>query len=125
MNIVMSWTVSNRALVYALISTLVVSFGSLGVFIGAHFAPEYSLLGLMIGSALGVFIAIQEATLYGCIFGMLSGLVFAVFTYLLVDFDTAYMTVFVFSLLGAFLGEPFSYFLKESGLLEKHRDEEE
>ncbi|MBF0544832.1 MAG: hypothetical protein HQM08_10380 [Candidatus Riflebacteria bacterium] len=125
MSLVFSWRISNRVLIYAMISTLVVSFGSLGTFIGAHFSPEYSLIGLFLGSVLGVFVAIQETTLYGCIVGMIFGLFFSLFSYFLIDFDTAYMTVFVFSLLGAFLGEPFAYFFRESGLFSEEQMEEE
>lgn len=114
MNIVASLRVSNRVLIYSMISTLVVSFGSIGAFIGASFAPEMSLVGLLLGSVLGVFLALHENTVIGCIMGMVIGLAMGGFIFLLLDFETAYMVVFVFSLLGAFLGEPLAYFWRES-----------
>ena len=114
MNFVASLRVSNRVLIYSMISTLVVSFGSIGAFIGASIAPELALVGLLLGSVLGVFLALHENTIIGCMVGMVIGFVMGGFIYLLLDFDTAYMVVFVFSLLGAFLGEPFAYFWRES-----------
>ncbi|MFZ2959741.1 MAG: hypothetical protein WA705_22910 [Candidatus Ozemobacteraceae bacterium] len=125
MNLTASVRISNRVLIYAMISTLIVCFGSIGTFIGAYIAPEFALVGLLLGSVLGVFLALHESTVVGCIIGMLIGTCIAAFIYLILDFETAYMVVFVFSLLGAFLGEPFAYFWKESTGDASDHDEEE
>lgn len=111
---------SNRVLVYAMISTLVVAFGTIGALIGAYLGPEFPLVGLLLGSVLGVFLAVHENTIIGCIVGMMFGMFGGVITYQLIDFETAYMVVFLFSLLGAFLGEPFAYFWREAN--EHHPD---
>jgi len=105
---------STRLLAYAMISTLVVAFAALGVFIAAYWVPEYALIGLLLGSSLGAFIAVHESTLIGCLCGMLTGMVAAPFVYMIIDFETSYMVVFVFSLLGAILGEPFAAFWREA-----------
>ena len=125
MNLTASVRISKRVLIYAMISTLVVCFGSIGTFIGAYFAPEFALVGLLLGSVLGVFLALHESTVVGSIIGMVIGLCLGAFIYLILDFETAYMVVFVFSLLGAFLGEPFAYFWKESTESAPDHDEEE
>jgi len=125
MNLVTSLRVSNRVLVYSLISTLVICFGTIGTLIGAWFAPEMSLVGLLAGSVLGVFVALHESTIIGCVIGMMFGLLLALFVFLMTDFETAYLTVFLFSLLGAFLGEPFASFWRESDALLIEEDERE
>ncbi|MBF0499559.1 MAG: hypothetical protein HQM09_05475 [Candidatus Riflebacteria bacterium] len=125
MNLAASVRISNRLLIYGMISTLVVCFGSIGAFIGIYIAPEFALVGLLLGSVLGVFLALQESTIVGSIVGMLIGICIGMFVYLVLDFETAYMVVFVCSLLGAFLGEPFAYFWKESAGEVSGHDEEE
>lgn len=112
-SLAMSARLSTRLLAYAMISTLVVAFAALGIFIASYWAPEYALGGLLLGSSLGAFIAVHESTLIGCLCGMLIGLVAAPFVYAILDFETSYMVVFVFSLLGAVLGEPFAFFWRE------------
>ncbi len=97
-----------------MISTLVVAFAALGIFIAAFWAPEYALVGLLVGSSLGAFIAVHESTLIGCLGGMLVGLIAAPFVYMILDFETSYMVVFIFSLLGAVLGEPLAFFWRET-----------
>jgi len=125
MGLSLSLGFSSRILIYAMVSTLVVAFGTIGAFIGAYIGPEFPLVGLMLGSVLGVFLAVHEATIIGCLVGMLIGLALAVFTYLAIDFETAYMVVFLFSLLGAFLGEPFAYFWREADQPFTDRDTDE
>ncbi|MBI3039629.1 hypothetical protein HYY75_11405 [bacterium] len=105
---------ANRFLVYAMISLLIVAFGAIGTFIASFVAPELTLVGLLLGSVLGTSLALHESTIIGCLFGMTCGLVISLFVCLMIDFETAYLVVFIFSLLGAILGEPFSYFWKES-----------
>lgn len=97
-----------------MISTLVVAFAALGIFIAAFWAPEYALVGLLAGSSLGAFIAVHESTLIGCLGGMLVGLIASPFVYMILDFETSYMVVFIFSLLGAVLGEPLAFFWRET-----------
>jgi hypothetical protein len=116
MSVFASIGISTRVLVYAMISTLVVSFATLGASIAAHVAPEYALLGLLLGSALGASIAVYESTVFGCVVGTIGGLILAPFVYAVLDFETAYMVVFVFSLFGAILGEPLAGFWQEADL---------
>lgn len=106
-----------------MVSTLVVAFGSLGAFIASFWAPELSLIGLLLGSALGACISVYETTVVGSVIGMLTGLLTAPFVYFVVDFETSYMVVFVFSLLGAFLGEPVAAFWKEASDIESEEPE--
>lgn len=106
--------ISTRVLVYAMSSTIVVAFGSLGALIMGALAPEGSLPGLLIGSVLGAFLAVHESTIVGCVVGMLLGLCTAPFIYFVLDQETAFLTVFLFSLLGAFLGEPIAHFWREA-----------
>lgn len=114
MSLTFSWGFSGRVLVYALICTLIAAFGTMGAFIGNMIGPEFPLVGLMLGSVLGLFLALQQSTIVGCLVGMVTGLLLAVFVYFYIDFETAYMVVFFFSLFGAFLGEPFAYFWREA-----------
>lgn len=113
-SLAMSARLSTRLLAYAMISTLVVAFAAIGIFIAAYWAPEYALGGLLLGSSLGAFIAVHESTLIGCLCGMLIGLVVTPFVYMVLDFETSYMVVFIFSLLGAVLGEPIAFFWRET-----------
>lgn len=106
--------VLTRVLVYAMISTLVVSFGALGASIADYIAPEFALIGLLLGSTLGAAISVHEATVVGCMAGMLGGGILAPFVFAVLDFETSYMVVFVFSLFGAFLGEPIAQFWREA-----------
>jgi len=114
MAIIGSVKISTRLLVYGMISMLVVAFAAIGTFIASFLAPEYTLMGLLLGSVLGAFIAVHESSVVGCICGMLLGLMAAPFIYYALDFETTYLFVFVFSLIGAFLGEPFAYFWREA-----------
>lgn len=114
MNLSISSGISTRVLVYAMTSTIVVAFGSLGALLAGFVAPEFSLLGLLLGSVLGAFLSVHESTIVGCVVGMLFGLVAAPFVFFVVDVETAFMVVFLFSLLGAFLGEPIAHFWREA-----------
>ncbi|HNV69387.1 MAG TPA: hypothetical protein PKO06_06785 [Candidatus Ozemobacteraceae bacterium] len=114
MNLFESLRISNRLLVYAMMSTLVVAFGCLGTLIIGYFEPNLAILGLLLGSVFGVFIALHESSVVGSLIGMLAGMILGCFVYLLIDFETAYLTVFVLSLFGAFMGEPFAYFWREA-----------
>ena len=125
MGLTLSFGFSSRILIYALTATLVAAFGTMGAYIGAYVGPEFPLMGLLLGSVLGVFLAVHEATIIGCLVGMLIGLGLGVLTYLAIDFETAYMVVFLFSLLGAFLGEPFAYFWREADKPFSDRDTDE
>ena len=116
MDFLASPKISTRVLVYAMISTLVVAFGGIGAFIASFIAPEFALIGLLVGSALGAFLSVHETTVVGCMGGMIGGLLVSPFVYWVIDFETAYMVVFVFSLFGAFMGEPIAYFWREAQL---------
>ena len=96
MDFLASPKISTRVLVYAMISTLVVAFGGIGAFIASFIAPEFSLLGLLVGSALGAYLSVHETTVVGCVGGMIGGLLVAPFVYYILDFETSYMVVFVF-----------------------------
>ena len=114
MNLSASPGISTRVLVYAMTSMIVVAFGSLGALLAGALVPEFSLVGLMLGSVLGAFLSVHESTIIGCVIGMLFGLAAAPFVFYVVDSETAFMVVFLFSLLGAFLGEPIAHFWREA-----------
>ena len=117
MNLFASLRISNRILVYAMMSALVAAFGCLGALIIGFLEPNFSILGLLLGSVLGVFIALHESSVVGSLIGMLAGLILGGFIYMLIDLETAFLTVFILSLFGAFLGEPVAYFWREANSL--------
>ena len=114
MTFVASTSNSTRLMIYAIICTLVVAFGAMGAVITFKIAPKYSLMGLFLGSAIGAFISVYEATIIGCMTGMIFGLLATPVVYHFIDFETAYMVIFVLSLFGAFCGEPIAYFWREA-----------
>ncbi len=119
MSILASTRNSTRIMVYAMVCTLVISFGCIGALLASVMGAQYALIGLFLGSALGAFISVYEATIIGCMSGMLVGLISSPLVFYFLDFETAYLVIFVFSLLGAFLGEPLAYFWREANQLEE------
>jgi uncharacterized membrane protein len=101
-------------MVYAMICTLVTAFGSIGAVLAGNVAPQYSLMGLFLGSALGAFISVYESTIIGCMAGMFTGILVAPLVFYFIDFETAYLVVFIMSLLGAIMGEPLALFWREA-----------
>ncbi len=99
---------------YALVCTLIVAFGAIGSVLAGNFGEQYSLLGLFLGASLGAFIAVYESTVIGCIVGMLVGVLISPVLYHFIDFETAYLAVFISSLIGAILGEPIASFWHEA-----------
>ncbi|MGM0598320.1 MAG: hypothetical protein ACQETH_00765 [Candidatus Rifleibacteriota bacterium] len=122
MSLLASQRQSTRLMVYAMVCTLVVAFGSIGAVFAAHIGPQYSLMGLFLGSALGAFIAVFESTIIGCMTGMLTGLVVFPLVYYFIDFETAYLIIFVLALFGAIMGEPLAYFWREAEEIEDADD---
>lgn len=114
MSILASPRQTTRVMVYAMICTLVVAFGAIGAVLAGNIGEQYALMGLFLGSALGAFISVYESTIVGCIAGMLVGLLVGPLVYYFLDFETAYLVVFVFALLGAILGEPMAIFWREA-----------
>ena len=72
------------------------------------------MIGLFLGSALGAFIAVYESTIIGCVAGMIIGALISPIVYHFIDFETAYLLVFITSLIGAILGEPVASFWHEA-----------
>jgi hypothetical protein len=105
---------TTRLMVYAMICTLVTAFGSIGAVLAGNVAPQYSLMGLFLGSALGAFISVYESTIIGCMAGMFTGVLVAPLIFYFIDFETAYLVVFIMSLLGAIMGEPLALFWREA-----------
>lgn len=99
---------------YAMVCTLVIAFGTIGAVFAANLAPQYALMGLFLGSALGAFISVYESTIIGCMAGMITGLAISPLVYIYIDFETAYLVVFVLALFGAIMGEPLAYFWREA-----------
>lgn len=116
MSILASPRQTTKFMVYAMVCTLVVAFGAIGAVLAGNIAPQYSLMGLFLGSALGAFISVYESTIIGCVAGMLLGLAAGPLVYYIIDFETAYLVVFVMALLGAILGEPLAIFWQEAEL---------
>lgn len=114
MSVLASQRQTTRFMIYAMVCTLVVSFGAIGAFIAGNIAPQYSLMGLFLGSALGAFISVYESTIIGCILGMSTGLIAGPLVYYLIDFETAYLVTFILALIGAIMGEPLALFWQES-----------
>lgn len=125
MSILASPRQTTRFMVYAMICTLVVAFGSIGAVLAGNVAPQYSLMGLFLGSALGAFISVYESTIIGCMFGMLAGLAAGPLVYYFIDFETAYLVAFVMALLGAILGEPLALFWREADMPDSDQENEE
>ena len=125
MSILASPRQTTKFMVYAMVCTLVVAFGAIGAVLAGNIAPQYSLMGLFLGSALGAFISVYESTIIGCMVGMLLGLAMAPLTYYVIDFETAYLVVFVMALLGAILGEPLAIFWHEAELPESDQEQEQ
>lgn len=125
---------TTRLMVYAMVCTLVVAFGSIGAVLAGNVAPQYSLMGLFLGSALGAFISVYESTIIGCMAGMFTGLLVGPLVFYFIDFETAYLVVFIMSLLGAIMGEPLALFWREAheseqenenGSIEKEKNDSE
>ena len=119
MSILASSRQTTRVLIYAMVCTLIVAFGSMGSIFAAQLGPQYALMGLFLGSALGAFIAVYESTVIGCMFGMFGGLIIGPLVYLFIDFETAYLITFVLALFGAIMGEPLAYFWREAIAIEE------
>ena len=118
MTLLASTRPTTRIMIYAMVCTLIIAFGSIGAMLAGNVSEQYALVGLFIGSALGAFVAVHEATIVGTISGMLVGLLICPLVYYCVDFETAYLSVFVASLLGAVMGEPMSSFWREAEIFE-------
>ena len=118
MALIASSTNTTRIMIYAMVCTLVIAFGAMGAVLSFKIAPQYSLMGLFLGSAIGAFLSVYESTIVGCVTGMIVGLCTAPIIYYFIDFETAYMFVFVMSLFGAFIGEPIAYFWREANSYE-------
>ena len=109
-------------LIYGLVCVLIVAFAAIGTMIAAYVVPEMALFGLLLGGTLGTLIALNDATIVGCLLGMLAGLACAPLIFFAVDFETAYMVVFAYSLIGAVFGQPISEWMgggEEIALLER------
>ncbi|MDN5278090.1 MAG: hypothetical protein PWR01_2055 [Clostridiales bacterium] len=114
MSLLASQRQTTRLMVYAMVCTLVISFGSIGAIFASNIAPQYALMGLFLGSALGAFISVYESTIIGCMAGMITGLAVSPLVYVFIDFETAYLVVFILALFGAIMGEPLAYFWREA-----------
>lgn len=126
MNLLENSSTFGRLMAYVLVCTLIVAFGAIGSVLAGNFGEQYSLLGLFLGSALGAFIAVYQSTVVGCITGMIVGMFLAPLLYFYIDFETAYLAVFICSLIGAILGEPVASFWQEADYSEDKsaKDEE-
>ncbi len=125
MSILASPRQTTRFMVYAMVCTLVIAFGTIGAVFAESIAPQYALMGLFLGSALGAFISVYESTIIGCMAGMITGLAVSPLVYFFIDFETSYLMVFVLALFGAVMGEPMAYFWREAeGLSEEPEAEE-
>ena len=114
MNLISSSSNLSRAMACFLVCTLIAAFGAIGSVLAGNFGDQYSLVGLFLGSALGAFIAVYESTIIGCMIGMLIGACISPVIYHFIDFETAYLAVFISSLIGAILGEPVASFWHEA-----------
>lgn len=114
MNLLDNSSSFGKFMAYALVCTLIVAFGAIGSVLAGNFGEQYSLLGLFLGASLGAFIAVYESTVIGCIVGMLVGVLISPVLYHFIDFETAYLAVFISSLIGAILGEPIASFWHEA-----------
>ncbi len=123
MSILASPRQTTRFMIYAMVCTLVISFGAIGAVLAGNISPQYALMGLFLGSALGAFISVYESTILGCIIGMLAGLAASPLVYYFIDFETAYLVVFVLALLGAIMGEPLALFWREAELIEETQEQ--
>jgi uncharacterized membrane protein len=125
MSLLASTRQTTRLMVYAMICTLVISFGAMGAIFASHIGPQHALMGLFLGSALGAFISVYESTIIGTLAGMIIGLFASPLVYYFIDFETAYLMIFIFALLGAFMGEPLAYFWREANNFEPEEEIEE
>lgn len=125
MSILASERQTTRFMVYAMVCTLVIAFGTIGAIFAENFAPQYALMGLFLGSALGAFISVYESTIVGCMAGMITGMAVAPLVYLFIDFETSYLVVFVLALFGAIMGEPLAYFWREADSIGEDNEAEE
>lgn len=114
MNLLDNSSSFGKFMAYALVCTLIVAFGAIGSVLAGNFGEQFSLLGLFLGASLGAFIAVYESTVIGCIVGMLVGVLISPVLYHFIDFETAYLAVFISSLIGAILGEPIASFWHEA-----------
>lgn len=114
MNLLDNSSIFGKFMAYALVCTLIVAFGAIGSVLAGNFGEQFSLLGLFLGASLGAFIAVYESTVIGCIVGMLVGVLISPVLYHFIDFETAYLAVFISSLIGAILGEPIASFWHEA-----------
>ena len=114
MNLISSSGNISRVMACALVCTLIVAFGAIGSVLAGNFGDQYSLVGLFLGSALGAFIAVYESTIIGCMIGMIIGALISPVIYYFIDFETAYLAIFISSLIGAILGEPVASFWHEA-----------
>lgn len=125
MSILASPRQTTRFMIYTMICTLVIAFGTIGAVLAESISPPHALMGLFLGSALGAFISVYESTIIGCMAGMITGLVISPLIYFFIDLETAFLMVFVMSLFGAIMGEPIVYFWREAkGLTEEYESEE-
>ncbi len=125
MSILASPRQTTRFMVYAMVCTLVIAFGTIGAVFAENIAPQYALMGLFLGSALGAFISVYESTIIGCMAGMITGLAVSPLVYFFIDFETSYLMVFVLALFGAVMGEPMAYFWREAEGLSEESEEAE
>ena len=125
MNFISSSGTLPRTMACLLVCTLIVAFGAIGSVLAGNFGDQYSLVGLFLGSALGAFIAVYESTIIGCLIGMIVGVLISPILYHFIDFETAYLAVFISSLIGAILGEPVASFWYEADDSDNERSEDE
>ncbi len=124
MNLLSSSSNVTRTMTYVMICTLIIAFGAIGSVLAGNFGEQFSLIGLFLGSALGAFIAVYESSIIGCIIGMIIGVILAPLIYFFIDFETAYLAVFITSLMGAILGEPVASFWNEAEYSTEGSDDE-
>ena len=105
MNLLENSSSFGKFMAYAIVCTLIVAFGAIGSVLAGNFGEQYSLLGLFLGSSLGAFIAVYESTVIGCIVGMLIGALISPVLYHFIDFETAYLAVFISSFAAALFSE--------------------
>ncbi len=110
---------TTRLLLYVMVCTIIVAFGSVGSIFAAQIGGQYSLMGLFLGAALGAFIAVYESTIIGCVVGMVFGLIVSPLVYYYIDFETAFLVAFVTSLFGAIMGEPLAFFWNKAEEIEE------
>ncbi len=125
MNLISSSGNLSRVMACALVCTLIVAFGAIGSVLAGNFGDQYSLVGLFLGSALGAFIAVYESTIIGCMIGMIVGALISPVIYYFIDLETAYLAIFISSLIGAILGEPVASFWHEADYSNSNEKQED